>query len=96
MTLQQTASGRWTGEYINFDVEPTLPGRKTKTWIVSSKYVDRLGVVRWLTRWRKYTFQPEPNCVFEETCLRDIAQFIKDRTYNHKGRKVTLAEYVGG
>lgn len=35
-----------------------------------------LGFIGWYAPWRRYTFQPEPNTVFEPTCLRDVAAFI--------------------
>ena len=86
MALEQTASGEWTGEYVNFEELGILNGQKTNRWEVADKYGYSLGVVRWFSRWRKYAFYPRDLCVFEETCLRDIAQFIEERTRDHKAK----------
>lgn len=52
---------------------------------------NRIGQVRWYGPWRKYTFWPEPNCVFEEQCLRDIAAFCETQTKDHRLGKKTPA-----
>jgi len=77
------------GTHIAFrlDERAGAPGRKTMIWNISAKAGDQLGQVGWFARWRKYCFFPAPNCVFEETCLLDIAQFIIERTAEHKGKK---------
>ena len=84
MALEQTASGQWTGEWIIFNEQLSFRGHATTRWTVASKRGAALGVVRWFSHWRKYGFVPEPNCVFEQVCLRDIAQFIEERTREHK------------
>jgi hypothetical protein len=59
--------------------------RKTAIWLVASKYGgDPLGYVKWFARWRKYSFFPADGCVFEGTCMRELSQFIEDRTREHK------------
>ena len=45
-----------------------------------------LGWVKWFGRWRKYSFFPTSNTIFEETCLRDIAEFIQEKTREHKAK----------
>lgn len=35
-----------------------------------------LGWVKWYGAFRKYSFFPEPNIVFETQCLKDIASFL--------------------
>jgi hypothetical protein len=60
---------------------------KTKIWNVRSKDDScLLGIVKWYGPWRKYSFFPNQNLslVFEETCLTDIATFIKEETKLHK------------
>ncbi|MFA5151484.1 MAG: hypothetical protein WC554_02875 [Clostridia bacterium] len=57
--------------------------RKTKTFEVkskSSRYI--LAVIRWYAPWRQYCFFPMFDTVFNNTCLLDIIEFIK----NLKGR----------
>lgn len=68
-------------------VEVESPGTKTKRWQVRSN--DRretiLGVIAWFASWRKYTFQSSINySVFDERCLREIADFIETKTKEHK------------
>lgn len=54
---------------------------KTLIWSVYSMSDGReIGQVRWFGRWRKYAFFPGDATVFEEDCLRDIAQFIEEAT----------------
>lgn len=61
------------------------PEPKTKEWWVTPKDKSGLlGKIKWFGRWRKYCFFPEPDCVFEEICLGEIAEFIKARTREHK------------
>jgi hypothetical protein len=43
-----------------------------------------LGWVAWFSRWRKYAFYPKPETVYEEDCLRDIAEFCEAKTKEHK------------
>lgn len=62
----------------------------TKIWDVrpTEKKEDSfagIGVISWYASWRKYAFQPKGNTVFEQDCLRDIADFIEDATKQHKG-----------
>lgn len=76
----------FTGTYIEFESMPTH-GLRTKKWgVVAKAHGECLGFVRWLARWRRYVFYPasEYPTIFEETCLREIAQFIEERTNEHK------------
>lgn len=58
---------------------------KTKVWTVQTKDgAHTLGRIAWFGRWRKYAFDPMGGTVFEETCLREIAQFIINATLVHK------------
>ena len=77
-------SADWEGTHITFD---NVPDTKTKTsiWNVNSKYDGFLGRIKWFSRWRKYSFFPETDCVFEEVCMREISEFIVERTKEHKG-----------
>ena len=60
-------------------------GRKTKIFSVRAKEDDTfIGLVKWFGAWRKYCFFPIENTVFEQDCLRDIAQFIEEETKRHK------------
>ena len=61
---------------------------KTNEYEVTEKHNVRatLGYIRWFARWRKYAFSPITNTVFEETCLREIAQFVEEETQAHRAK----------
>lgn len=51
--------------------------RKTDVYQVVTKDGNTLlGIVSWYASWRKYSFMPNSNCVFETQCLKDIVEFI--------------------
>lgn len=62
----------------------TSPSGKTRIWQIESKRSALLGDVRWYGPWRKYAFFPEANTIFEQDCLRDIADFIERETKAHR------------
>ena len=74
----------WEGKYIRFSLSEDQPNKKTHIWEVTAKAGGFLGQVRWFGRWRKYSFFSAIDCVFEEVCLVDIADFLKWATYSHK------------
>ena len=58
---------------------------KTKRWVVQTKQdFKQLGIIKWHCGWRKYVFYPYSDTLFEQDCLRDIANFIEEKTTNHK------------
>ena len=62
---------------------------KTKIWNVCAiGSGDVLGIVKWHGAWRRYAFFPK-DALFEEQCLRDIADFIELKTKEHRLRKVS-------
>jgi hypothetical protein len=74
------------GKYITFLEGPSK--EKTKVWFVVNKYEDfHLGWVAWFPAWRKYSFYPKAETVYEEVCLRDIANFCVSQTKIHKESK---------
>jgi hypothetical protein len=81
MELNEVVSSE--GTYVKF-VEGT-PKPKTKTWNVIAKEGEvELGWVGWFSKWRKYCFFPAGETIYEEKCLRDIAQFIQEQTKHHR------------
>ena len=46
-----------------------------------------LGEVKWFGRWRGYAFFPELYTIYEQKCMREIADFIEAQTKEHR-RKV--------
>lgn len=72
--------------YIKFVSGPPKP--KTLTWWVMTKDDGlTLGIIGWFARWRKYGFYPESATVFEEVCLREIAEFCERKTREHRAKR---------
>ena len=83
--LQKIDDLKTEGKYIDFRLHGISPSGKTKTWKVQNREtLEILGTIEWFGRWRKYTFAPKPDMVFEETCLRDISEFIQQETSNQR------------
>jgi hypothetical protein len=62
--------------------------RKTNIYVVMAKDGNiKLGEIRWFGRWRKYCFYPWSETIYEETCLRDIADFLTQETAAYKTKK---------
>lgn len=78
-------------KYIHFD----LTGRKTKTnvWeVVADRDGALLGTIQWFARWRGYAFFPGEDLVFEQTCLRDIADFCVEQNKSHRKHNKAVRE----
>ena len=64
------------------------PKAKTKIWRVRNKENDSiLGEIKWYGAWRKYAFFANvvaDNIIFEQVCLRNIADFVEKATLKHK------------
>lgn len=78
-------------KYIRFAFINQSDSGKTKIWEVMT--VDGqtvLGSVKWFGRWRKYSFAPASDTVFEEQCLRDIADFCQEQTALKRKEKSPL------
>ncbi len=74
------------GTFITF--EEIAPNPKTKRWAAVNKQTrGTVGTVVWYGPWRKYCFCPADNTVFEQVCMREIAQFIEDQTQAHRKSK---------
>jgi hypothetical protein len=76
--------------WVSFKLNDRKLKAKTDTWDVwSLDEASHLGQVRWYGPWRKYCFFPgAATTVFEQDCLRHIAEFIESETTKHrKGRR---------
>lgn len=59
----------------------------TKAFVVNNKHSGiRLGTIEWSDKefWNCYAFFPLPNTMYEEDCLRDIANFCEELTKEEK------------
>jgi len=52
---------------------------KTQVWhIISKKWGNVLGVIRWYGPWRQYVFYPEKDTIWNKDCLDDVKNFLQD------------------
>jgi len=58
-------------KWIRF-VEQYTAGTTRKFSVENKQYDTTIGVIKWYPAFRKYSFFPATNCVFEADCLRDI------------------------
>ncbi len=71
------------GTYIRIVGLPRLetdPQRKTLRWAVQTKGGEHLGVIRWNSGWRCYSFYPDPDTLYEVKCMIQIAKFLETQT----------------
>jgi hypothetical protein len=87
-------------KWIEFIEEPlphTQPNRKTKIYsVVNKQYGSTIGVIQWYGPFRKYSFFPNHDTVYEQDCLQDILNFIRELEHVRKGGdtpRVRLSEY---
>jgi hypothetical protein len=75
--------------WINFLPCGATPSGKTQIWTVRATLQAGaiLGMIRWHGAWRKYAFYPNKDTLFEEDCLRDIANFCEGQTKQHREAK---------
>jgi len=75
-------------KWIEFKHYPPKPNRKTATWMVINKDTRAvIGCIGWDCGWRKYVFNPYHSTMYEEDCLRDIANFVENETKQHRNRR---------
>lgn len=67
-----TVNSRWI-----IMVQQPSPGKTTIWKVVSKEGNFHLGTIKWFTNWRKYSFFPEPQTIFETDCLTDISNFMQ-------------------
>jgi hypothetical protein len=74
-------------KWIRF-VEADNQGRKTKLFaVIANKGNVWIGDIKWYGAWRCYCFFPVHGSLFEEDCLRDIADFCETQTAAHRQNK---------
>ena len=83
-------------DWIKFVLVDLRDSRKTKVWAVLT--IDgrtNLGAVSWYSPWRKYGFSPNPQTVFEQDCLRKIADFCELQTNAHRSKHKAITHLNG-
>jgi hypothetical protein len=73
-------------DHLVFTMQEHSASGKTMVFTVHNKGKIWLGTVLWRAVWRKYIFRPAGGLTldFDDTCLRDIQNFIATLTMNHK------------
>lgn len=72
-------------KFIDFVDAGQSESGKTLLWhVVPKDSVGGIGLIHWYGPWRKYCFSPHAKTVYEQQCLRDIADFCEQKTREHK------------
>lgn len=76
-------------KWLEFQELEMQPNKKTKTFLVWNKENDEvpIGEIKWYGPFRKYAFYPQPNTVYEPTCMQDITDFLNDLMDERKAEK---------
>lgn len=71
--------------WIEFKLVGESKSGKTKIWdVITKEFPTKIGQIKWHAPWRKYSFFPESDTIFEEICLNDIANFCKSQKEKSK------------
>ncbi len=66
-------------KYLHFEEIETK--KKTSEWSCrNNRKKDELGIIKWYGTWRQYCYFPTVQAVYNESCLRDIGDFINQLT----------------
>lgn len=64
------------------------PSGKTKVWFIYSHlHGDVLGEVRWMGRWRQYSLFVRPDTIWNDACLREVADFLIKANSEHRAAR---------
>lgn len=71
--------------YLQVTECPRDDKKITRRWEVYNRQRNiYLGDIAWWPSWRRYTFQPAPQTLFDANCLGEIAMFIDERMEERK------------
>jgi hypothetical protein len=48
--------------------------------IYHKKSKDQIGLLSYYSSWKQYVFSSHPDCVFNNSCLRDVLDFMENET----------------
>ena len=48
--------------------------------IYNNRSKEEIGILSYYKPWRQYVFSSQPDCVFNNTCLLDVLDFMKNHT----------------
>lgn len=58
---------------------------KTRRVAVNAKDGGALGVIAYYPQWRRFTFQPFPNTIYDSGCLQQINAIVEALYRDYKG-----------
>ncbi|EFK36820.1 Uncharacterised protein [Chryseobacterium gleum] len=70
-------------EYVKFHEMP-FEGKTKRFMVESLNGGFNLGNIIFYPQWRTYTFQPNPNTIFDSKCLNEIINFLKSLNEDRK------------
>jgi len=76
---------RWCGKWVYIDYLCESKSGRTNIYQVIAEGIH-LGDIKWYAPWRKYAFFSNPDTLYEQDCLRDIAKFIEGKMKEYKRR----------
>lgn len=44
--------------------------------IFNNRSKSQIGIISWYVPWKEYVFSSQPECVFNNSCLMDVLDFI--------------------
>ena len=47
--------------------------------IFNNKGITQLGILSFYKPWKQYVFSSQPDCVFNNSCLRDVLDFMENK-----------------
>ncbi len=59
--------------------------------IFNNKSGVQLGIISWYRSWRQWVFSSNENCAFNNSCLRDVLDFME----NHAKDSTAVADNIG-
>lgn len=72
--------------YLEFS--HALPvGKTLMVGVFATRNQTKLGIIKWLGRWRQYAFFPEPETAFNPECMKDISEEINRLQDEWRARK---------
>ena len=77
------------GKWLTFVEQPSKSGKTSIFGLYPEGAHHPVAFVGWYGKWRRYALQPEPGTVFEQDCLRAIADFREAKTKAHREARRT-------
>lgn len=73
-----------TNPYLTFQLRDLTPRKTQVLEVIAVRDGTLLGTIRWWGPWRQYVFAPEPECVFNASCLETIKKNVSILTTGHR------------